>query len=291
MRIRARACIALIASFLAACSTASAAQSWQLWKINADGTGLAKFADTPGYTCGSPDWSPDGKLVAYDTWETSQTLEDSQIAVIGADGKNRRLIGPGAMPSWSPDGKQLVCHTYKPYTIVVMNADGAGREKILDHWGSPRWSPKGNRIATILNNNIALYDLATGKERTILPDRYDVHYGFAISPDGEQFCFGGTQGGVFLATLDEKTMAASVRHLLMTGMCRHASFSPDGKRVVFSWQPDKKPGQLYVLNLAGEHGPELLKGQNNSRSNFNPDWSPDGKTIIFATAVATVDNE
>ena len=90
----------------------------------------------------------------------------SQIAVIKADGTDIRLLGPGAMPSWSPDGKQLVCHTYsRPTTIVVMNPDGSGREAIINHWGSPRWSPKGNRIASILNGGIALHDLATGTER------------------------------------------------------------------------------------------------------------------------------
>ena len=33
------------------------------------------LAETPGYTCGSPDWSPDGKLVAYDTWRSRPNLQ------------------------------------------------------------------------------------------------------------------------------------------------------------------------------------------------------------------------
>ncbi len=88
------------------------AAPWELWQINADGGGLRRFTEAPGYTCGSPDWSPDGKLVAYDTWPAGEPLQNSQIAVVHADGKHRRVIGPGAMPSWSPDGTQIVCHTY-----------------------------------------------------------------------------------------------------------------------------------------------------------------------------------
>ena len=131
---------------------------------------LALLSDTPGYTCGSPDWSPDGKLIAYDTWRVGQTFSDSKVAVIRSDGSQLRLLGPGAMPSWSPDGTHLVCHTYEsPQTVIVMNADGSGRETIVNHWGSPRWSPRGNRIATIgADRGIALFDLATGKERSIL---------------------------------------------------------------------------------------------------------------------------
>jgi Tol biopolymer transport system component len=258
---------------------------WQLWKINADGTGFALFAETPGYVCGSPDWSPDGRFVAYDTWRVGQKLTDAHVAVIRADGTDRRLLGPGAMPSWSPDGTQLVFHTYdNPQTIVIMNADGSGRETIMNHWGSPRWLPRGNRIASCLDGNIGLFDLATGRERMILPSRFSVRQGFAISPNGLQFFFGGTSGGVGLATLDERTMMATVRTIGSLRICRHASWSPDGKRVVFAWDVGPQNHvQLYVVDVDGDAIPKLLPGQDPSRRNVNPDWSPDGNTIIFVS--------
>ena len=74
----------------------------ELWKINADGTGLMRFVDTPGETCGSPDWSPDGKFVAFGAWRVDQNLYNAHIFVIRADGTGRRDLGPGAMASWSP---------------------------------------------------------------------------------------------------------------------------------------------------------------------------------------------
>lgn len=259
---------------------------YELWKINTDGTGLARLAETPGYTCGSPDWSPDGKQIAYDTWRSGQSFDDSQIAVIRADGSQRHLLGPGAMPSWSPDGTQLVCHTYdSPQTIIVMNADGSGRETILNHWGSPRWLPRGNRIASIgVNRGIAVLDLATGTERSILPGLYSSNHGFSVSPDGRQFCFGDSGGGVALATLDEQGMQASVRWLVKSGNSYHSTWSPDGSRLVFNWQP---PGQdleqLYVWDIDSTNAPIPLPGQDSRRRNACPTWSPDGKTIIFAS--------
>jgi Tol biopolymer transport system component len=269
----------------------------ELWVINADGTGGARrLVETPGWTCGSPEWSPDNKWIAYDTWKAGQTLEDSQIAVVQADGTDLRILGIGAMPSWSPDGTQLVFHQYgrsnsTPPTrvasedsIVVMNADGTGRETILNHWGSPRWSPRGNRIVSILNSNLAIYDLATGIERTILPHPESMYWGFGISPDGLRFCFGGYSDGLFLATLDEQTMKATVRTLVPAGTCHYPSFAPDGRRVVFSWnRKDGTPTQLYTMDVDTDTRPRLLAGQHPERGSWGPDWSPDGRTIIYCS--------
>jgi len=255
-----------------------------LFRINIDGTGLKRITTAPNRLFGSPDHSPDGKWIACDTWELGQSYSDSTLAVMRADGSDMRIIGPGAMPSWSPDGKQLVCHTYEsPQTIVIMNADGTGRETILNHWGSPRWSPKGNRIVTIgEQRTLSFYDLATGRERTIFHGPYSLWQGFSISPDGSRFCFGDTEGGVGLATFDERSMRASVRWLVKTGVNQHSSWSPDGSRIVFQWKrPDHEVYQLYLINPDDNQKPELLPGQDPSRHNCDPDWSPDGKTIVF----------
>jgi Tol biopolymer transport system component len=264
----------------------------QLQVIQPNGKGLKALPCKADQTYGSPDWSPDGKWIAYDTWSAGEDYTDARIEIMRADGSEVREIGAGAMPSWSPDGKQIVAHTYdSPQTCVVMNLDGSGREVVVPHWGSPRWSPVGNRIVTAYpGSGLAVFELATGKEYRILP-QHAPHQGLSISPDGTQICFasrsstqGGNAGGaLMLVTLDEKTMQASARALVKPGFFSHSSFSPDGRRIAFTWQPKEGQDidQIYLVDIAGAQPPQKLKGQNESVENSDPDWSPDGKLIVF----------
>lgn len=293
-----RILLSCLALWLATSATgyAQEAAASELWKIQIDGTGLGRFIDTPGYTCGSPEWSPDGAWVAFDTWRVGQAHTDSQIAVVRADGTDLRIIGIGAMPSWSPDGTQLVCHTYGTRVgstrtagsthIDVMNTNGTGRETILDHWGNPRWSPRGNRIVSILNQNIGLFDLVTGIELPILPKPYPLYLGIAVSHDGNQICFCNADSGLYVATLDNSRLGAVIRPLVTSGLCRDPSFSPDDKRIVFGHVPKGSKGRrLYTVNVDGNAEPQLVPGQG-SLASWSSHWSPDGKTIIFCTTAA-----
>jgi Tol biopolymer transport system component len=228
-------------------------------------------------------------MIAFDTWRVGQSYGDSKIAVIGADGTGLEMIGDGGMPSWSPDGTQIAFHTYRnPQTIEVMNADGSGVESVINHWGSPRWSPRGNHIASLNpNGQILLFDLATGRERRVLPPTYNGRYhymasiGFAISPDGHRFCFGDGDG-LFVATIADDGSPPGMGWLIRRGQVRQCSWAPDGKRVVFAWTKlNSNLEQLYLLDVDSDDAPTLLAGQDTSTNNSCPDWSPDGKTIVY----------
>ncbi len=65
----------------------------------------------------SPDWSPDGTLIAYVGTGTFDEEEprDQEIYVMRADGSEpRRLTNtrvPDSTPTWSPDGERIAFST------------------------------------------------------------------------------------------------------------------------------------------------------------------------------------
>ena len=180
------------------------AQPWQLWRVNADGTGLVPIADLPGYSCHSPKWSPDGTQIAFDFRYLGEGLRASQIAVIRADGSDFRVLGPGGFAGWSPDGTHCVFHTYDaPQTVTVMKADGTGRESILPRRGGPRWLSDGNHMAVMGNGNITIFDLSSGRERSI-SNISSPYPGFGFSRDGLRVCFGRNTGGLYFRKDSEK---------------------------------------------------------------------------------------
>jgi Tol biopolymer transport system component len=255
------------------------ASAWQLWKIDVDGTGLMPLDTTPDCRCGSPDWSPDGSQIAYDVLD--DTGGGYQTAVIQADGSNRRIVTRGSIPTWSPDGKLIACQSGG---IRIVNADGSGPEVLPGSAHSLRWSPDGNSIVAGIGNRFLVFDLATGKQDMLFVSRSMISHGFGISPDGRRYCFGSPRAGLHVAELDEQLKLVAIRPIVATGTAYHASWAPDGRRAVFAWRP--KAGdltQIYIVDDDGNNPPRLVPGIDVTHQNVNPDWSPDGNSIVFSS--------
>lgn len=76
-----------------------------LWTIRPDGTDLRRLTDTPAFFEADPDWSPDGRLIAFNGFAGL----DRGIWVMKSDAQNRRRLtrGEDTEPSWGPDSESI----------------------------------------------------------------------------------------------------------------------------------------------------------------------------------------
>jgi DNA-binding winged helix-turn-helix (wHTH) protein/sugar lactone lactonase YvrE len=118
-----------------------------LWVSEANGTN-ARQITTLG-TTGTPRWSPDGKLVAFD----ARINDTGAILVTSAEGGQPRItvIGKGnnAVPSWSHDGKHIYYASERSgrYEVWRVGADGSENLQITGQGGfAPLESPDGKTI-------------------------------------------------------------------------------------------------------------------------------------------------
>jgi TolB protein len=272
----------------------------RIYLANPDGSGMKPLVDLPEYKRqGSPRWSADGKLIAFDAWrpQMGEKLSDAKVVVVNVDGKNARILGDGAMPNFSPRGNRIAFSRYKDYGVWVMSSTGPDNECVLldnQGWGAD-WSPDGTRIVYTTHGgkgkgaNLVVYNLVEGTREPLFDAgtaRYSSFFWhFKWSPDGRKIVFKGERedGKKEIGIVD----ARGAKHGLVTrfegDIVACFAYSPDGKRILFSHRK-AEPGalqQIFAVDPDTKDPPELLSGQDSTRSITDPAYSPDGKKIAF----------
>ena len=148
-----------------------------LWRSRVDGTQKLQLTSTVPIFAGSPQWSPDGKQIAFAGGDPDHP---GHLYVISADGGAPHLL-PGAesnaaFPSWMPDG----------VSILFLASEGtglAGSVKMVDlktlqvtsipdsqHLSFPVVSPDGHHISatSVDGQKLILFDFSTRKWSDLL---------------------------------------------------------------------------------------------------------------------------
>jgi Tol biopolymer transport system component len=267
-----------------------------------DGSGMKPLVDLPDYTTqGSPTWSQDGTLIAFDAWrpKLGETNQNSKVIVVNADGTNPRILGDGAMPHFSPRHNRIVFSRYSPnYGIWVMSIEGPEKELVLvDESGwSADWSPDGKQLvyATYEPNgaNLMVFDLVEGVKFGLFEEGASPYSNFywhiAWSPDGRHIVFKGQRADndkFEVGIIDARGAKHGLVVRLDGEVTPNFGWTHDSSRVVFSQKtPDRgNRVQLYTMNRGTMEPPELLPGQDPERLNGEGVYSPDGKQLLIVS--------
>lgn len=237
-----------------------------------------------------PRWSPDGSRIAY---ATSSGRDDPATRLIHADGRIQHLAKRTSMGplSWTADGGAVVTSQLDlvdPYRVYsdLYRVDMEGDQDRLTRGARLAQADvgrDGRMVAVALGgawNALVIADAEGRVARTLAAPEENVSWDAPRwSPDGTRIAVAraGAWGMYDVVVMD--TAGRIVRELTSDrALDMTPAWSPDGRYVVFSSDRTGIPN-LYAYDLQGDR---LLQVSSVLTGAFQPDVSPDGRSIAFS---------
>jgi TolB protein len=228
----------------------------------------------------SPAWSPDGRSLAYVSFEQGK----ASIYVQDVASGQRRAVanhrGSNSAPAWAPDGNQLA---------VALSREGLTQLYLIDRQGErlqritnsqaidtePCFSPDGRTLFFVSDRGGGpqVYRMPAGggaAERVTFGGSYNISP--AISPDGRTLAYVTRSGGAFkVMTLD--LAGGSAQSVSDTSDDESPSFAPNGKLIIYATRAGGRD-VLMTTTLDGRIKTRLLSSGVDVRE---PVWGPYGR--------------
>ncbi|OYW80462.1 MAG: Tol-Pal system beta propeller repeat protein TolB [Polynucleobacter sp. 32-46-5] len=210
---------------------------------DADGQNI-RNAMTSGEPIISPSWSPDGKKVAYVSFEDRKPVIYVHELATGRRFALSNQKGNNSAPAWSPDGKKLAVSLSRDGNtqIYSINADGSGLQRLtrgrtIDT--EPQYSADGRYIyfTSDRGGNPQIYRMSAEGEQAEGAKRVSFKQGFVtsprISPDGKYLAYIANIGGAFRLYI--LNLATGDAQALTDGSSDESpSFAANGRYVLYS---------------------------------------------------------
>lgn len=188
-------------------------------------------------------------------------------------------------PDWSPDGQRIVFTSRRDGKshVYVMDADGSGSRQVTrgkSDDSAPAWSPDGKRIAFSRDGDLYLVPVTGGAVRRVTREIGGEEREPAWSPDGAWIAYTYRRPAFSTREVWRVRPDGSGRGQVtrMNANAVAPSFSPDGRKVVFSSDANDGRFRLYEI---GADGRRLRQLTFQTGDYFDPSWSADGKTLLF----------
>jgi len=253
----------------------------QICMVNRDGTGLTQLTDMEASNY-YPVFSPDGSSLlfasnrnrAFDLYLL--VFEEKQLYQLTEN------IGNVITPDYSPDGRTIVFANRvggDPTSIWMVNADGLNPRRVYqgtDVIVAVAWSPGGGKIAYAMSVGIPQeYEIFTmdtnGKNHLRISQGLSgIGGSLGWSPDGRYLLI---HAGPYLDKDIFRIDANNGQYAQLTngGNNAGASYSPDGRYIVFNSMRNDDQADLYIMRADGTNQQQLT---NHPEPDWDAHWSP-----------------
>jgi Tol biopolymer transport system component len=222
-------------------------------RIGGAGTGVAplrfeQLTDRPGEEK-EAQLSPDGTTFVY----VSEASGNADIYLQRVGGRNaidltKDSEAADTAPAFSPDGERIAfCSERNGGGIFVMGSTGESVKRLTDFGYDPSWSPDGKLI---------VFSSGDGQDpwnRDALAQLWTV-----------------------------PSVGGEVRPLTQKGDAVQPRWSPGGKRIAY-WGLNNGSGQRDIWTIAADGVGEAVAVTNDPPMDWDPVWSPDGRSLYFAS--------
>ena len=253
-----------------------------------------------------PRWSPDGRLIAFQSDRTGS----HDIWLMDADGgRLLQLTDHPALdetPVWSPDGRWIYFASERDGELDIfrMARDGSGLTNLTRNPGADDDHPKVSWNGELIVFNSKRHDgetyqiwimRADGSDPRQLTSHYDWDTYPSLSPDGRKILFrrillegpsrDRRNSEVFVMDADGTNLVNLTRHRSFDG---YPDWSPDGGRITFASDRDRAGiHRVYVMNADGSDA-RAVSPSEPGVTYARPHWGPDGRSIIANRELGSV---
>ena len=229
----------------------------------------------------SPAWSPDGRELAYVSFEQQKAIVYVQEVASGQRRVLANFRGSNSAPAWAPDGRSLVLSMSRDggTQLFSIGRDGSGVKRLTQSGAidtEATFAPDGRTLYFVSDRGGGpqVYRMPSGggnAERVSFNGAYNISP--ALSPDGRTLAYvSRTGGGSFrLHTMDLANGAnGNIQALTDTNDDESPSFAPNSKLIIYASRAQGRD-VLMTSTLDGRIKTRLLSSGLDVRE---PVWGP-----------------